>query len=88
MLQILRLVTFDGTASEMVAEVEEEYSDDDDLSMLGPDPGRWWNYSEKGAGDDSSLEDINYINTYHEDTITSWSDKSVLEEIYSLRINF
>ena len=53
MLHILRLVTCDGTDSaatdrEMDTEVEEEYSDDDEnalneLSMLGPDAGRWWN---------------------------------------------
>jgi hypothetical protein len=41
-LHILRLVTCDDTDSaasdsEMVTEVEEEYSDDDDLTILGPD---------------------------------------------------
>jgi hypothetical protein len=53
-LHILILVTCDdtdsaATAREMDTEVEEEYSDDDDLSMFGPDAGRWWNYSEKGG---------------------------------------
>ena len=63
----------------MDTEVEEKYSVDDDLSMLGPDAGRWWNYSEKGAGDDYSLEDIKDVDTYHEDTFASLSDESVLE---------
>ena len=86
MLHILRLVTCDDTASaatdrEMVTE-KEEYSDDDengldDLSMLGPDAGRWWNYSEKVAGDDYSLENI-------KENIRS--DESVLEDDRNLFI--
>ena len=84
MVHILRLVTCDGTDSaatdrEMDTEVEEEYSDDDDLSMLGPDAGRWWNYSEKGTGDDYSLEDINQDNDYG-NPIASLTDESVVKE--------
>ena len=68
-----------ATDREMDTEVEEKYSVDDDLSMLGPDAGRWWNYSEKGTGDDYSLEDIKDDNTYREDAITSVRDESVVE---------
>ena len=44
----------------------EDNADDEESSvmvenMLGPDADRWWNYSEKGAGDDYSLEEINTV---------------------------
>ena len=51
------------TSADTDKEMFEDEGDDkmvrtDDDHMVGPDADRWWNYSEKGDGNDHSLQEI------------------------------
>ena len=51
------------TSADTDKEMFEDEGDDkmvrtDDDDMVGPDADRWWNYSEKGDGNDHSLQEI------------------------------
>ena len=79
------------TSADTDKEMFEDEGDDkmvrtDDDNIVGPDADRWWNYSEKGDGNDHSLQEIidtNDLNSAANKESSSSSKTQKLNEIPS-----
>ena len=79
------------TSADTDKEMFEDEGDDkmvrtDDDNIVGPDADRWWNYSEKGDGNDHSLQEIidtNDLNSAANKESSTTSKTQKLNEIPS-----